>query len=291
MLVGVLMAKDVSVIIPSFNRAHLLELIIPSYVQDCVLEIIVVDDGSTDSTVEVLNYLARKYSILKYIINDKNMKQMYSKNIGAAAAKGTYLYFGDDDSFVTEGALNLLRLFIENNKRCIVAARALYMKPDESSEQCLLSNCVIARNASDLVNPYTFEHHFYKISDAPIEVLSCQACIMIDKCSFLDIRFYEGFIGSCQREETDFMLRARAAGMKIYYYSSACQINLPRILASGGSWSSPIKREFSLFVNHSLFLFRNWSQIINDYGYLAPLAHFLAIYVMKLRNVCRKYLK
>ena len=51
----------VSVIIPSFNRAHLLPTVIPSYNQHYVSEIII-DDKSTDNTEEMVKELMRYFN-------------------------------------------------------------------------------------------------------------------------------------------------------------------------------------------------------------------------------------
>ena len=51
------MEKCVSVIVPSYNRAHLLKKTIPSYIQENVGEVIIVDDASTDNTFDVINEL------------------------------------------------------------------------------------------------------------------------------------------------------------------------------------------------------------------------------------------
>ncbi|HAN1956892.1 glycosyltransferase, partial [Escherichia coli] len=52
--------KNVSIIIPSYNRAHILKEVIPSYFQDETLEVIVINDGSTDNTNSVLAELKEK---------------------------------------------------------------------------------------------------------------------------------------------------------------------------------------------------------------------------------------
>lgn len=99
------MKKCVTVVIPSYNRAHLLELTIPSYIQPNVLEIIVVDDCSTDNTYEVIKKLQNKYPLIKYEKTPVNSKQTVAKNIGKRKANGEYVYFGDDDSLITSDSI------------------------------------------------------------------------------------------------------------------------------------------------------------------------------------------
>ena len=72
----------VSVIIPTYNRAHLLEKTIPTYFQQNVEEVIIVNDASTDNTKEILVKLKEKYPRIKFLNLEKNSKQTYCKNIG-----------------------------------------------------------------------------------------------------------------------------------------------------------------------------------------------------------------
>lgn len=56
----------ISVVIPTYNRAHLLSQTGPSYIQPGVAEIVVVDDGSTDDTPHIVRSLARQYPIIRH---------------------------------------------------------------------------------------------------------------------------------------------------------------------------------------------------------------------------------
>jgi glycosyltransferase involved in cell wall biosynthesis len=89
----------ISVIIPTYNRAALLRRAIDSvYAQESIgeqfdVEVLVIDDGSTDTTAEV----AGAYSGLRYIRPDTNKGTSGARNIGLDAASGEYVAFLDDD--------------------------------------------------------------------------------------------------------------------------------------------------------------------------------------------------
>ncbi|MGH7397886.1 MAG: glycosyltransferase family 2 protein [Candidatus Rokuibacteriota bacterium] len=89
----------ISVIIPTFNRAELLRRALDSVCaqegigQQFDLEILVIDDGSTDGTPEV----ARGYAGIRYIRPDQNKGTSGARNVGLAAATGDYIAFLDDD--------------------------------------------------------------------------------------------------------------------------------------------------------------------------------------------------
>ena len=88
-------APLVSVIIPTYNRASTLRRTVDSALAQTYqpLEVIVVDDGSTDATVEVL----RSYGDRIHAISQPNGGPSAARNTGAKAANGEWLAFLDSD--------------------------------------------------------------------------------------------------------------------------------------------------------------------------------------------------
>ena len=87
----------VSVIIPTFNRAHVVYRAIDSVLQQTFsnYEIIVVDDNSADDTQEVLE--SRYGNKIKYIQKNINEGLSAARNTGIEASAGAYIAFLDDD--------------------------------------------------------------------------------------------------------------------------------------------------------------------------------------------------
>ncbi len=85
----------VSVIIPTFNRAHLLPATIDSVLAQTwqPLEVLVVDDGSTDETTAIVAAYGTRVRYLRQV----NAGVSSARNHGARAAQGAYLAFLDDD--------------------------------------------------------------------------------------------------------------------------------------------------------------------------------------------------
>ena len=101
--------KLVSVIVPTFNRKSLLEECVESLmVQDYPdYEVIVVDDGSTDGTGELLINLSRKYSVLSSF-SQKNGGSYAARNLGIKKSNGGIICFTDDDCRVDPDWINNL---------------------------------------------------------------------------------------------------------------------------------------------------------------------------------------
>lgn len=89
------MSIDVSVIIPTYNRANLVEQTLNSIINQTLLpkEIIVVDDGSTDNTEEVVRRFGRH---VRYLRID-NSGQCRARNVGVSESTSTWLAFCDSD--------------------------------------------------------------------------------------------------------------------------------------------------------------------------------------------------
>jgi glycosyltransferase involved in cell wall biosynthesis len=103
------MSKAITVVIPTYNRGRLLNETIPTYLQDEVARLVLVDDCSVDDTPRVARELAERYAPrILYVRNETNRKQAYSKNRGKALADTPYLYFGDDDSVLLPYSLAVL---------------------------------------------------------------------------------------------------------------------------------------------------------------------------------------
>ncbi len=101
--------KLVSVVIPTFNRfdklRRLLDSIHDSEVGDYRLEVIVVDDASTDRDYEDLH---RLYGWVNVIRNDKERHLAGTRNRGIAASHGEYVFLVDDDNVLDGRCIRVL---------------------------------------------------------------------------------------------------------------------------------------------------------------------------------------
>lgn len=104
---------EVSVIIPVYNEENYIEKCLSSLLSQTYknLEIIVVDDGSTDNTVKIIKSF-KKVSLLK----GEHKGPGFSRNLGAKQAKGKILVFVDADmTFEKDYIKNLISPMLENS--------------------------------------------------------------------------------------------------------------------------------------------------------------------------------
>lgn len=102
-----------SIIIPTYNRALLIERAIQSLLKQSFndFEIIIVDDGSTDNTEDVI----KEFNDLRlFYYKKKNEERNIAKNFGLLKSKGKYIGFLDSDDFVYSNHLDTALKLIES---------------------------------------------------------------------------------------------------------------------------------------------------------------------------------
>jgi len=112
----------VSVVIPTYNRAHLLARAIHSVLTQTFsdFELIVVDDGSTDHTVEVVQSV--RDPRMRLVRLDRNCGAGRARNAGIQAARGEWVAFldSDDEWLPRKLELQMARLYSCDDRRSTV---------------------------------------------------------------------------------------------------------------------------------------------------------------------------
>lgn len=114
--------EKISVIIPVYN--------VELYLRDCLdsvlnqtqdgIEVICINDASTDSSCEILNEYLAAGKRIKVIDNQKNMGLSAARNIGMEQASGKYIYFLDSDDMIRPQAMECLYQAAEKDGTDIV---------------------------------------------------------------------------------------------------------------------------------------------------------------------------
>jgi glycosyltransferase involved in cell wall biosynthesis len=120
-----------SIIIPTYNRAKLLPNAIESVLAQSYdhWELIIVDDGSTDETSEVVDKYLHDERI-RYLWQE-NRGRSSARNIGTQNATGAYLCYLDDDDFFLPNHLETINRCIQQQPTpCIVRTEAYRIHPD-----------------------------------------------------------------------------------------------------------------------------------------------------------------
>ena len=112
----------VSMIMPVYNSARVLDMALNSLLGQTLrdVEVIAVDDGSTDDAVKILNARAAADSRLRVIRQEKNGGTLSARNRGIRESRGEYLMFLDPDDFFELDAAEKLSILADSEHADII---------------------------------------------------------------------------------------------------------------------------------------------------------------------------
>ena len=147
------MDKKVSVIIPCFNKGKYVTETINSVLAQTYknIEIIIVNDGSTDNSSQIINQFITDKSNIKFIDNNENKGVVYSRNSAIDLSEGEYILPLDADDTIEPTYIEKAAKILDENKQIgIVYCKAKYMGtqneewklPEYTQNTFLYKNCI-----------------------------------------------------------------------------------------------------------------------------------------------------
>ena len=110
--------KILTVVIPSYNSQEYLERAVKTTLINADdIEVIIVDDGSTDNTPQLADDLAKKYQNIVRVIHKENGGHGDAVMTGLKNAKGMYFKVLDSDDWFNTKALNAILVFLRANSK------------------------------------------------------------------------------------------------------------------------------------------------------------------------------
>ena len=180
----------ISIVIPTYNASGFMPGLLDSIFEQALddMEVIIVDDCSTDNTVEI----AGRYPV-RILRMEKNGGPARARNRGVEAAQGDIIFFLDSDVIVLDNAIREVEDYFKNNP----------------SAQCVIGICATEPLNKGFVPKYMamFEHiHLLGAPDNKVSVFAPR-CGAIKKEFFLKVGGYdESYIGA---DVEDFELARR----------------------------------------------------------------------------------
>lgn len=130
------MSQLISIIMPAYNAADCIKRGIESCLSQTFQEweLLIVDDGSTDSTAERIHLYCDGDSRIRYLYQ-KNAGVSEARNHGLNEAKGAYVVFLDADDWLQRDALEILLRLQEENPDCLIACNRSLVKEEDAEQE------------------------------------------------------------------------------------------------------------------------------------------------------------
>lgn len=151
-----------SIVIPLYNKEKYIERCIKSVLSQDLrpneYEIIIVNDGSTDSSSLICQNYTERYSNI-YFFNQENAGPSAARNRGLEATKGDYVYFLDADDYVAYNGLNCTIQICKQNNLDILIFNTKEVKEDALPDFLSKKNDAITIQVMDGIT-YVAQHIF-----------------------------------------------------------------------------------------------------------------------------------
>jgi len=198
-------------------------------------EIFIVDNGSRDTTIQIINSFKEKYpNHINAIYLEKNTGTTYSRNLALKKAEGKYIIIMDSDIEVSKGTIGqLLSTLKETKKAGIVAPKLLYPN----------GNIQKSTDVFPTVFTKLFRYFFLKIIekrqnnliygkelwevDYAISALWALRIEVLEKVGLLDENIFYA------PEDADYCLRLWLAGYKVFYHSGVTAVHHTQEISRG----------------------------------------------------------
>jgi glycosyltransferase involved in cell wall biosynthesis len=206
---------DISVVVCTFNRATLLRQAVESVAAQETggrfhYEVVVVDNGSTDNTAEVVAGLAGAARVPVRLVREPTPGVAAARNRGVAESRGAWIAFFDDDQVADPRWLaELLALAQETGAQCVGGAVDLLLPPGVERQLPLVCRRVLgATGAISRPRPYDRK------------VMPGTGNVMIHGSVFQKVGVFDVTLTQAG-EDVDLFRRIRAAGVASWYTPSA----------------------------------------------------------------------
>lgn len=177
------MEKLVSIIIPCYNGAKTVGRCLASILDQTYssIEVIVVNDGSTDNSAYVISQYIKPFEnagIKFHLINQANKGLAGAINAGLAVFSGSYLCWIDCDDYLFPESLRKRVEYLESHPDIAVVTSDAYFFNENDLEHPIKK---ASDGKTDIRNPNQFENHLRS------KAIFCCGCHMVRSAAFLDV--------------------------------------------------------------------------------------------------------
>ncbi|RVT96827.1 glycosyltransferase [Rhodovarius crocodyli] len=248
-------APEVSIIIPVHNKFELTHACIASMLERMPatsFEVIVVDDASYDATV--LGRLVLKGGV-RVVRNAENLGFVGTCNAGAAAARGKYLFFLNNDTLMRPGWLDeLVATFALDPAIGIVGSRLFFEDGSLQEAGGIIWRAGDGWNWGRNGDGSDPRFSFMRDSD-----YVSGAALMIERALFEQLNGFDTLYAPAYYEDTDLCFRVRAAGRRVVVQPASEIIHLEG-QSNGTDENGPGLKRYQKLNRHKFF--QRWKDVL-----------------------------
>ena len=192
--------KKISIIIPVYNIEDYIEKCIKSIIyQDYEnLEIILVNDGSTDNSLKICEKYSKKDKRIK-ILSQENQGLSMARNNALKVATGDYIWFIDGDDYIEENSFEIIKKYIDNDYDIIISDyyevknnknKLVKIKGENYSDNIryVLSHCIVWNK---IIKKKLLDYDFFPKGQYYEDLYSIPILVLkIKKYKFIDETLY-----------------------------------------------------------------------------------------------------
>ncbi|PZM67231.1 glycosyltransferase family 2 protein [Paenibacillus dendritiformis] len=255
------MRPKISVIIPVYNVQEYLENCLESVVQQTIgienLEVIIVNDGSTDNSVDIIRKFEKDHHGV-IVLHQKNKGPGGARNRGLEVATGHYIAFLDSDDYLPVHAYKTLFDASENGTADIISGKIVY--EDVSGNRKVPGSKIFNINAQEVKVDLKLDRTYWDL------FRYCGVCCRIFKRELLhehDLKFMENtyFEDICFNTIANILANEiKIINEEIYYYVQSSN-SIMR-----GNYSSKKYIDFFKVINETLHMIDKFE--LNKYKYI-----------------------
>jgi len=261
------MSDLISIIILCRNKAPYTRLCLESLLrsQGARYEIIVVDNGSTDQTPQVLAEIEKKYGErgidFRVLRNPENIGCSTARNQGTEAAQGNYLAFLDNDAAVRDMSWmpGLRQALEEDDRHAIIGPKLVFPFPPYDIE---CAGCAVSPNGlvGYLGRGQPKDDPRFN-SRQEVQCL-ISACILTRKKLIQELGGFDEAFNPVQYEDIDLCYRARSQGYRVIYEPSVEMYHFENVTTDG----LPDLNFRYLVIKHGMLFKQRWRHMFEQEG-------------------------
>lgn len=245
----------ISLIVPTYNRAYALKLVLDTfYTQKHLSEVVFVDDCSDDETFDIINSFKEKYPqiLTTYLKNPVRSGASYSRSKGVEACRFEYVLFCDDDEFLEGNYTEVCLKKLKNARVDIVSGRHLYRNVGEGIKEAI-TRFGYGLSESTLFGKIRFKVYTDARFEGDMEIPFTHGIFMTTKSLLKKYEMDPYYSkGNGFREESDFQMNAFLNGHKIIMTNDTHCVHMNmKEVRTGGQRVNRLKRYwYNVFYTH-----------------------------------------